>query len=82
MVRDLVTEQEQRSVPVPVPAAPPVRYQVQRPSRRKRAEVPSKRLKSMYRRANVHISLRAWAQQLRGPDGEVAAAWFRNKLKS
>jgi hypothetical protein len=81
MVRDLVTEQEVRSVPVPIPEqpAPPKRKQVNRPAQRQREFSPSKRIKSMYRRAHIHIPLREWARQLRGSDKEIADAWFSNK---
>jgi hypothetical protein len=82
MVRDLVTEQEPKGVPVPFTVLPneskpkPRRQAAARPQE---ASNPSKYLKSLYRRTNPGIPFRQWLGTLKGADREAAEAWLRNK---
>lgn len=88
MLRDVITEQEPKGIPVPVAALPleaekpkKVRGPAMRVTARRADDklIPSKRIKSMYRRANVGIPLRQWAAMLRGEDKDVVDQWWRNK---
>lgn len=89
MLRDVVTEQEPKGIPVivdavvakPEPKEPRKTRSLPRTTPRRADDrfIPSKRLKSMYRRANVHIPLREWAAMLRGEDKSVVDQWLKNK---
>lgn len=78
-IKDIV---ELESKGVAVPMAAPTVQEVQRTRGNFIAgrEVPSKRIKSMYRRIkHGGMSMRAWALTLKGDDYNVAQQWFRNK---
>jgi hypothetical protein len=87
MLRDVVTEQEPKGVPIAIavvdlePKVPRKRGPVARVTARREDDplIPSKRIKSMYRRANAGIPLRQWAALLQGEDRSVVEQWWRNK---